>query len=68
MDNGCGIFQLYSFDMRKYQLITMANRETPVSLEQRGTQKLFFTKRNGKDTDIYTMNPDDPASANLRSM
>ena len=70
MDNGGGeFFQLYSFDMRtgKYQLITDGkSRNTGFLWNNSGTQVAFSsTKRNGKDTDIYTMNPDDPASAKL---
>ena len=67
-DTGGGeFFQLYKFDMRSsaIALLTDGHSRNTSPLWSRDGSLLAYssTLRNGRDTDIYVMNPDDPQSA-----
>ena len=67
-DTGGGEFyQLYRFDTRSsaITLLTDGHSRNTSPLWSRDGSRLAYssTLRNGRDTDIYVMNPDDPKSA-----
>ena len=67
-DTGGGeFFQLYKFDMRSSAIALLTDghsRNTSPVWSRNGSLLAYSsTLRNGRDTDIYVVNPDDPQSA-----
>jgi dipeptidyl aminopeptidase/acylaminoacyl peptidase len=68
-EGGAEFFQLYRFDMAtgEHHLLTDGkSRNLMGPFSNRGDRLAYTsTRRNGRDTDIYTMNPGDPSSAKM---
>jgi len=64
---GAEFYQLYRFDTRTgdIKLLTDGHSRNTAELWSADGRSMAYasTLRNGRDTDIYVMNPDDPASA-----
>ena len=69
-DNGGNeVFQLYAFDPSKYKSSLVSDgksRNTEPVWSNRGDQVIYSSnRRNGSDTDLYVVNPSDPATTRL---